>query len=129
VIFEDLAGLLDQIADAGGADFQQVGEHVHGADLPLVEEGEQQPCRVVEQRPAADVPGGPPRPATALLAVTLLGLARPSGNGSWPSSSSKTPLRTVASLTPATWATARTPPCPSNRASAASSNRRCRSFR
>ena len=38
-------------------------------------------------------------------------------------------LRTVVSLTPATWATARTPPCPSNRASAASSNRRCRSFR
>ena len=51
VIFEDLAGLLDQVADAGGGDFQQVGEHVHGADLPLVEEGEQQPRRVVEQRP------------------------------------------------------------------------------
>jgi hypothetical protein len=44
-------------------------------------------------------------------------------------SSSKTPSRTVVSLTPATWATARTPPCPSNRASVPNSNRRCRSFR
>jgi hypothetical protein len=73
VIFEDFASLLDQVADAGGGDFQQVGEHVHGADLPLVEEGEQQPCRVVKQRPAADVPGGSPGPPAALLAVTLLG--------------------------------------------------------
>ena len=50
---------------------------------------------------------------------------RPSGSASPPSSSSNTPFRTVDSLTPATRATARTPPCPSNRASAANSNRRC----
>jgi hypothetical protein len=73
VIFEDLAGLLDQVADAGGGDFQQVGEHVHGADLPLVEEGEQQPRRVAEQRPGARLSGGPAGPSAALLAVTLLG--------------------------------------------------------
>jgi hypothetical protein len=36
VVFEDLTCLLDQVADAGGGDFQQVGEHVHGTDLPLV---------------------------------------------------------------------------------------------
>src|ERR1019366_2624997 len=53
--------------------FQQFGEHLNGAALPLVEEGEQQSCRVVEQGPAADVPGGSPGPAAALLAVTLLG--------------------------------------------------------
>jgi hypothetical protein len=41
--------------------------------LPLVEEGEQQPRRVVEQGPGADVPGGSPGPAAALLAVSLLG--------------------------------------------------------
>ena len=73
VIFEDFAGLLDQVADAGGGDFQQVGEHVHGADLPLVEDGEQQPRRVVEQRPGADVAGSSPGTAAALLAVPLLG--------------------------------------------------------
>ena len=53
----------------------------------------------------------------------------PLGERLLPSSSSKTPARTVVSLTPATRATARTPPCPSSRASVASSNRRCRSFR
>ena len=72
VVFEDLAGLVDQVADAGGADFQQVGEYVHGADLPLVEQGEQDACGIIEQRPGADVPGGPPGPAAALLAVALL---------------------------------------------------------
>src|SRR5260221_8607609 len=84
VVFEDLAGLLDQVADAGGGDFQQVGEHVHGADLPLVEEGEQQPGRVVEQRPGAYVPVGSPGPAAALLAVPLLsprGLGGGEGSG------------------------------------------------
>ena len=73
VVLEDSAGLLDHVADAGGGDFQQVGENVHGADLPLVEQGEQQPGRVAEQRPGADVPGGSPGPAAALLAVPLLG--------------------------------------------------------
>ena len=73
VVFEDLAGFPDEVADAGGGDFQQVGEHVHGADLPLVEEREQQPRGVAEQRPGARVAGGSPGPAAALLAVPLLG--------------------------------------------------------
>ena len=47
--------------------------------------------------------------------------------GSSPASSSNTPLRTVVSLTAAACATARTPPCPRSRASAAISSRRCRS--
>ena len=68
-IFEDLAGLLDQVADAGGGDFQQVGEHVHGADLPLVEEGEQDAGGIVEHRPAAGLAGGPAGTAFALLAL------------------------------------------------------------
>jgi hypothetical protein len=71
VVFEDLAGLPDEFADAGGGDFQQVGEHVHEADLPLVQQREQQACGVVEQRPAAGVTGGSPGPAAALLAVPL----------------------------------------------------------
>jgi hypothetical protein len=54
---------------------------------------------------------------------------RPGGNGAWPASSSTTPLRTVVSLTPATCATARTPPCPSSRASTANAKRCWRSFR
>ena len=73
VVLEDLAGLLDEVADAGGGDLQQVGEHVHGADLPLVEQGEQQPRGVVEQRLGAELAGGAPGPAAALLAVALLG--------------------------------------------------------
>ena len=52
---------------------------------------------------------------------------RPSGSA--PASSSNTPLRTVVSLTPAACATARIPPCPSIRASAPISSRRCRSSR
>jgi hypothetical protein len=60
VVFEDLAGLFDQVADAGGGDFQQVGEHVHGADLPLVEQGEQDAGGIVEQGLAAQLAGGLP---------------------------------------------------------------------
>jgi hypothetical protein len=58
VVFEDLAGLADQVPDAGGSDFEQVSEHVHGAHLPLVEQGEQDAGGIIEQRPGADVPGG-----------------------------------------------------------------------
>jgi hypothetical protein len=72
VVFEGLAGLFDDIADAGGGDLQQVGQHVHGADLPLVEQREQQACRIVEQWLAAEVAGRPSGSASALLAVSLL---------------------------------------------------------
>lgn len=48
VVFEDVARFLHQVADAGAGALQQVGEHVHGADLPLVDEGEQQAVGVVE---------------------------------------------------------------------------------
>jgi hypothetical protein len=41
VVFEDFAGLPDEAADAGVGDLQQVGQHDHGADLPLVDEGDQ----------------------------------------------------------------------------------------
>jgi hypothetical protein len=73
VVFEDFAGFPDQVTDAGGGDFEQVGEHVHGARLPLVEEGEQDAGGIVEQRLAALLPGGPAGAAAALLAVALLG--------------------------------------------------------
>ena len=49
VVFEGLAGLLDGVADAGGGDFQQVGQDLHGAHLPLVEQPDQQACGIVEQ--------------------------------------------------------------------------------
>ena len=84
-------------------------------------------------RPAPPAPAGqvPDRRSStaALLRPPPARRTRPSGNGSSRCSSSKTPARTVVSLTPATRATARTPPWPSSRASVASSNRRCRSFR
>jgi hypothetical protein len=54
---------------------------------------------------------------------------RPGENGSSPASNSNTPLRTVVSLTPATCATARTPPRPSSRASTANAKRCWRSLR
>jgi hypothetical protein len=73
VIFEGFPGFPDQVSDAGGGDFEQVGEHVHGARLPLVEEGEQDAGGVVEQRPGAKVAGGPAGAAAALLAIALLG--------------------------------------------------------
>jgi hypothetical protein len=38
VVFEDFAGLPDEVADAGAGDLQQVGQHVHGAQLPLVDQ-------------------------------------------------------------------------------------------
>jgi len=76
VVFEDLAGFPDEVADAGGGDLQQVREDVHGADLPLVEKSEQKARGVAEQRPGPRVPGGSPGPAAALLAVPLLGPGR-----------------------------------------------------
>src|SRR5262249_43838651 len=78
VVLEDFAGFSDQVADAGGGDFEQVGEHVHGACLPLVEEGEQDAGGIVEQRlAAAYLAAGPAGPAATLLAVALLGAGWP----------------------------------------------------
>jgi hypothetical protein len=73
VIVEDVAGLLDVVADAGGGDLQEFSKHVHGADLPLVHEREQEPRGIVEERLVSDLPAGPPGPAAALFAVALLG--------------------------------------------------------
>src|SRR5215218_9203103 len=73
VIFEDFAGLVHEAADAGLGDLQQVGQHGHGADLPLVDEGEQQACGVVEQWPAAQLPCRSPGSAAALFGEALLG--------------------------------------------------------
>jgi hypothetical protein len=73
VVLEGFTGLLDGVADAGGGDLQQVGEHVPGAHLPLVEQRDQQPCGIVEQWLAAQVSGCPSGSAAALLAVALLG--------------------------------------------------------
>jgi hypothetical protein len=73
VVFEGFTGLLDGVADADGGDLQQVGEHGHGAHLPLVEQREQQACGIVEEWCAAEVSGCPSGSAAALLAVALLG--------------------------------------------------------
>jgi len=72
VVFEDLAGFPDKIPDAAAGDRQQVGEHIQGADLPLVDQGEQQPCRIVEKRLGAQLAGGPTCPPAALFGVALL---------------------------------------------------------
>ena len=53
VVFEHFGGLVDEAGDAGVGDLQQVGQHGHGADLSLVDKGEQQARGVVEQWPAA----------------------------------------------------------------------------
>jgi hypothetical protein len=53
VVLEDFPGFPDQVTDADGGDFEQVGEHVHGARLPLVEQGEQDAGGIIEQRRAA----------------------------------------------------------------------------
>jgi hypothetical protein len=73
VVVEDLAGLLDVAGDTGGGDLQEFGQHVHRADLPLVQQREQQPRGIAKQRLVAELPAGPPGPAAALLAVALLG--------------------------------------------------------
>jgi hypothetical protein len=73
VILEGFAGLFDEFADGAGTDFQQVSEHGHRADLPLVNEGDQDAGGIVEQRfAAAQFSGGPACPAAALLGVALL---------------------------------------------------------
>jgi hypothetical protein len=84
VVFEGFTGLLDGVADAGGGDLQQVGEHGHGAHLPLVEQRDQQACGIVQEWLAAEVSGCPSGSAAALLAVALLGpggLGRGQGSG------------------------------------------------
>ena len=53
VALEGFPGLPDQVTDADGGDLEQVREHVHGARLPLVEEGEQDAGGIVEQRRGA----------------------------------------------------------------------------
>jgi hypothetical protein len=73
-----LAGLPDGVTDARGGGFQQLGEHAHGAHLPLVEQRDQQARGIVEQRLDAQVAGCPSGSAAALLAVALLG---PRGRG------------------------------------------------
>ena len=77
------------------------------------------PGRRARRRAAAPA-AGPPRPPPGRRARL---------SGSPPTSSSSTPADTVASRTPAAAATSRIPPCPSARASAAISSRRCRSSR
>jgi len=72
VVFENLAGFPDKIPDAGAGDLQQVGEHIQGAGLPLIDQGEQQPCRIVEERLGAQIAGGPRCPSAALSGVALL---------------------------------------------------------
>jgi hypothetical protein len=72
--------------------------------------------------------GRSPRSSAAAFLRPPPGLrARPSGSA--PESSSVTPRETVASRTPAARATSRIPSCPSARASAPISSRRCRSSR
>ncbi len=73
VVFEDFAGVVDEVGDAGGRDFEQLAQHIHRAHLPLVEQREQQPGGIVEQRCAAQVPRGSSGAAAALLGVALLG--------------------------------------------------------
>jgi hypothetical protein len=73
VVIEDLAGLFDVAGDTGGGDLQEFSQHIHRADLPLVQQREQEPCGIVEQRPVTDLSAGPPGPAAALFAVALLG--------------------------------------------------------
>jgi hypothetical protein len=48
VVSEGFMGLLDSVADAGGGDLQEVGQHVHAGHLPLVEQRERQVCGIVE---------------------------------------------------------------------------------
>jgi hypothetical protein len=73
MVFEGFTGLLDGVADAGGGDLQEVGQHVHGAHLPLIEQRDQQACGIVEQWLAAEASGCPSGSAAALFAVALLG--------------------------------------------------------
>ncbi|MBV9324720.1 MAG: hypothetical protein JO352_13135, partial [Chloroflexi bacterium] len=82
MVIEDLAGLLDVVADAGGGDLQEFGKYVHGADLPLVQQREQQSCGIVEQRLVSNFPAGAPGPATPLLALLGAGgLGRSEASG------------------------------------------------
>src|SRR5437763_496965 len=71
--WKDFAGLVDELADARGADLQQVGQHRHRAHLPLVDQGEQNAGGVVEQWLSSQVCGGTPSSAATLLGVALVG--------------------------------------------------------
>ncbi|NEW71023.1 hypothetical protein G4H13_11565 [Streptomyces rapamycinicus] len=73
VVLQDPAGLGDKVAHAFRGDLQHVGQQLHRADLSLVEESEQNPGGVVEQRLGPLIAGGAPGPPTALLAVAFPG--------------------------------------------------------
>jgi hypothetical protein len=49
VVLEGFTGLVDGVTDAGGGDLQQVGEHGHGAHLPLVAQRDQQASGIVQE--------------------------------------------------------------------------------
>jgi hypothetical protein len=107
VVGEDVAGFLDVVADAGGGDLQELGQHVHRADLSLVQQREQEPSGIIEQRLVADFPASPPRPTAALLAVALLGagsLGRGESGGKLCSCAVLMPMsRSSASLPSTAW--------------------------
>lgn len=73
VVLECFAGLFHQVTDAHVGHLEQVGEDFHRAHLTLIDQGEQDTVRVVEQWCDPQGAGGPASSATALLAVTLLG--------------------------------------------------------
>ena len=80
---QDLAGLGDGLPDRELADLEHLGQDLLGADLALVDDGDQDPGGVGEQGPAMAAAGLAAR-AAALLEAALLGpgcLRRGQGGG------------------------------------------------
>jgi hypothetical protein len=74
VFGEQLTGLGDGLADRVRVDPQQVGQHVLGADLAQVDDGDHDPVGVGEQTPTAGA-GRPAAASAALLVAALRGLS------------------------------------------------------
>jgi hypothetical protein len=73
VLLKQLPGGCDRLADRGRIDLQQLGQHLLGADLPQVDDGDQDPVGVTQQRAAAGA-WGPAAASAALLVAALFGL-------------------------------------------------------
>jgi hypothetical protein len=73
---EERTGFADGVADRGPADTEEAGQHVHRAQVPLVEDGQQDAFTVADllvEDAAAGI--GLPEAAAPLIAVGTISVA------------------------------------------------------
>jgi hypothetical protein len=73
-VVEERAGLADGVADGGPADTEEAGQHVHRAQVPLVEDGQQDALSIADLLVEDAAAGTALAGAAAPLVAEALGL-------------------------------------------------------